>query len=1156
MNFDFVRNIPGFSQLYEACDAAEQLALPLPTQSCASARSALEFVVTLIYRSVANYDDGGKTLFEKMNDWSFVNYINDETIISAMHTVRKNGNSGAHGQRLSPQIACSTLEQLHYIVGEVLINLKLIDDYPAFVSPLEKARVQQQAPREVAPAQPAPAPQTQAPTAAKPPTPAAPSPAPAPAPTPHTPEQPQQSCAPSDDVVARFAETLRQAHFSTKRHGNEKENTKLYVQASLCEAGWAIAMREGQSYPETAAINMTLEDGSTIDYILYGKDNRPLAVIDYTHALASPIAGRNHALNAAKLLQKKHGYRPVAYYASGYHIFCIDALGFPPRRVFGFHSVDELELLKQRASSRKDISNPAIEDGITNRDYQKDAIRSICDVFQNQNRRRGIVVMATGTGKTRVSISLVKVLMDAGWIKNVLFLADRTSLVRQAHKNFNNLLSSATTSMFTGTSNNRDKDARIIFATYQTMIGLVDGDTREFGIGRFDLIIVDEAHRSIFGKYPLLFNYFDSLMVGLTATPRCDDSKSTYEVFQTVNGEPDYTYELEQAIDDGYLVGFHVLDKTTEGLRRGISYDSLTDEQKEQVEKEYATADVPNDQSSGTESMDHAVIKPDSKNINRGTIRTMLDDLMQNGLKVDADDKIGKTIIFAKNHVEAEIIVEEFHKQYAHLGNEFCKLIDSQVDDALAIIDSFGERDKLPQVAVSVDMLDTGIDIPDAVNLVFFKKVNSKIKFLQMVGRGTRLSPDLFGPGQDKKGFLALDWYDNFRYFNATSTWSTSKGSGKATKTSFGLGVRINQKKLEILAQLQDKSGKTDFEKQYEKELHDFFTSAIANLNNDAVAVNRNIAFVNKYRQEGRLDSLTASAIEELNDKVVPLIPTDPSKPKVKSFDTLVLTVESEYLMRVKEGKDPTAIRNGFASVKTLFTERMEQLQKLKTIPDVLKHEKLIAAMMDGAYILDNFSLERAEHVRKELRDLMKYIPDERKFYIVDLPDQLIDAGEQTGMQRSKSYVEKANEYLQDESNVVLAKLRSLEPLTADEKDQLKQAFTTTLGTNADFATWSGFAWGEHIEALAFLRKQVGIADESVEQKLGHILNDPELNDQQKAYMQQMVAYAQTNGDIVAKTLRNESPFKDAGSIGELFGAEKAPNAKTIIETLHKPISE
>ena len=192
--------------------------------------------------------------------------------------------------------------------------------------------------------------------------------------------------------------------------------------------------------------------------------------------------------------------------------------------------------------------------------------------------------------------------------------------------------------------------------------------------------------------------------------------------------------------------------------------------------------------------------------------------------------------------------------------------------------------------------------------------------------------------------------------------------------------------------------------------------------------------------------------------------------------------------------------------------------------------------------------------MRKELRDLMKYIPDERNFYIIDLPDQIIDEGEQNGMGRSKSYIEKANEYLQDDGNIMLAKLRSLEPLTSDEKEQLKQAFTATMGTDADFAAWSGFAWGEHAEALGFLRQQVGIADEAVEQKLEHLLNDAELTEQQKAYLQQMVAYAQANGDITSKTLRNESPFNSIGVV-ELFG-DKIAIAKETLNALHKPIIE
>ena len=254
--------------------------------------------------------------------------------------------------------------------------------------------------------------------------------------------------------------------------------------------------------------------------------------------------------------------------------------------MFDFHTIEEMELLKQRRTMRQDITAPVIDENIINRYYQKNAVTAICNAF-SEMRRRSLVVMATGTGKTRVSISAVDVLMKANRVKNVLFLADRTSLVKQAHKNFNKLLPNVTTSIYSSGSLNRDENAQIIFSTYQTMIGLINDEKKQFGIGRFDLIIIDEAHRSIFKKYGALFHYFDALMLGLTATPRSEENKSTYQVFALKNNEPDMAYEPEQAIADHYLVGFEVLDRTTEAMKRGIKYDDLTDAQKEQFEEEF-----------------------------------------------------------------------------------------------------------------------------------------------------------------------------------------------------------------------------------------------------------------------------------------------------------------------------------------------------------------------------------------------------------------------------------------------------------------------------------------------------------------------------------------------------------------------------------------
>ncbi|WP_232385549.1 MULTISPECIES: type I restriction endonuclease subunit R [Enorma] len=1125
MNFDFLKEAPELEALFERCNKAEQLAVPFPDMSCAAARTALEYIVALVYKSVVRQDASSQTLFERVTDPAFVEYINDETIISAIHTVRINGNCGAHGNAVTPAVACKTLEQLQYVVGEICMNLKVIKDYPVFVSPLKKAA---KTPNKSCGGQGA---SDIKQTSSN-----------APMPKTAAPKQPEPSITPTEEVVSHFAPTLRRTRFNVFRRRNEEENKRLFVEASLREAHWLIANSDNQAYPSTASINMTLGDGSTIDYVLYGKDGRPLAVIDFTHSGSSPIEGRAAAQHAAEVLKQQYGYTPTAYYVFGYHIFCLDCLGFPVRRVFGFHSLDELELLKQRAASRKPILHPNISDEITNREYQKKAISAVCQAFSN-NRRRSLVVMATGTGKTRVAISTVDVLMQAGWVKNVLFLADRTSLARQAHKNFNKLLPNITTSIFTGTSDGRDKNARIIFATYQTMIRLVDGDTREFGIGRFDLIVVDEAHRSLFSKYGRLFHYFDALMIGLTATPRSDQDKSTYDVFQLPSGEPDFAYELEEAIQDKYLVGFEVCDRTTEALRRGINYDDLSDEEKAAVEEEFGE-DLDTALTASDETR-NIVIKPGSNIINVRTIDLMLADLMQEGLKINANDTLGKTIIFAKNHREAEIITNRFQALYPNLGTDFCKLIDSQVEDALRLVDVFGERGKMPQIAVSVDMLDTGIDVPDILNLVFFKTVRSKIKFLQMVGRGTRLSEGIFGPDGDKQGFLAFDYFDNFRYFGARDTWSTVMGSGNVGKTSSQNLLR-DKLRLEMLVQLQEKKTPTTFEVKYRDALKQYFEVGVSSLNNDAIEVDRNIAFVNKYRTEGAWNRLNEDNVAEIEGRILPLFSHSPEPAKVKSFDILMLTVEVKCDEYLESGKDPRAIKHGFKRAGDDFTCRMEALLKLKSIPAIQKKEKLLIDMMDGSYLFDCYSLERAEYVRNELRDLMQYIPDRQEYYVVDLPDVLIKGEEVYGLQ-GKTYADRYEEYLRDDDNIALSKLRSLEPLTEDEKKELKDTFTKRLGSEAEYAAWSNNA-----PLFAFLRKKTGISDEAIKAKLGHILNAPELNDEQRAFMRQVVDYACANGDVEARTLLNESPFNNY-DLNALFG-DRFPMLKELLDSLHKPV--
>ena len=1097
MNFAYLKNAPDFAQLYTYCCEAEEFALSKPNISVTSARKAMEFIVKMIYSAVSG-DIQGKTVFEMSTDYAFTSYLNDQILLNSIHFIRKMGNVAVHDGTLTSDEALKVLEELHFLVGEVCMLWQLIPDYPEFVKPTLQAPVH-------------------------------------PEPT----ESPKAKVEVAPELCTRYAERMRTTRFSVAHDRDENENKKLFLRASLREAGWPIVNRANTAMPEAAAVDCLLDNGDSVDYVLYGRDNKPLAIIEQTATAKNLVEGRTKGIEKANQMAAKYGYKPVVYYTNGYYIYCIDQLGYPPRRVFNFHSIEELELLKLRRTMRQDITNPAIDDNITNRDYQKNAIRSVCKAFTDM-RRRSLLVMATGTGKTRVSISCVDVLMKANWVKNVLFLADRTSLVRQAHKNFNKLLPSVTTSLYTGGSLNRDANARVIFSTYQTMINLVNDDTREFGIGRFDLIIIDEAHRSIFKKYGALFNYFDALMIGLTATPRCEENKSTYDTFQLENGKPDFAYELEAAIQDKYLVGFSVEDKTTDKMRRGIRYDDLTEEEKASFEDTFADDDSID--FTGTEIEGNKL----GKNIiNLGTIDAMLNDLMKNGLKVDGGDTLGKTIIFAASHIQAEKIVERFQKIYPKLGMDFCKLIDSHVEGNLTLIEQFEVRGGMPQIAVSVDMMDTGIDVPDVVNLVFFKQVRSKIKFLQMIGRGTRLSPDLFGPGLDKQGFLIFDYYDNFRYFSTTGTWSTVEGSG-TTNSIVPQTVMLNKHRLGILMNLQQEKALCAFDAAYRDELKAHFISETRGLNNDDIAVQYNMAYVSKYRTAEIWDNLTDRQAVEIEEHILPLFPSEKTPVKVKAFDNLIYVIEKEYPRREKEGKDARKIRNGFKNVDSELTKRMNALLKLKTIPAIVEKTDLITAMLGGAYLLDHFSLERAEDVRKALRDLMSYIPDKQGYTIINVVDWVEDK-ENSGTGDDKPYPQRAQEFLSGSNLPSLAKLRNLDPLTEDEKNELKAIFTSKLGTEAEFNAWAG-----SMALLPFLRLQMGISDEAIQTKFGSFLNAQTLNPMQLNYCQQIVDYARKNGDITMTVLLKESPFCDM-DVTQIFGANIG-YIKQLINGLHKPV--
>ena len=561
---------------------------------------------------------------------------------------------------------------------------------------------------------------------------------------------------------------------------SEAKTRRLIIDLDLRRAGWPLDDARDREY-EVAGMPNDSGIGYA-DYVLWGDDGKPLAVVEAKKTTVDPEVGQQQAKLYADCLEAMHGQRPIIFYTNGYETRIWDDIAYPPRKVSGFYKKDELASLVVRRKQKKPLDVASVRDEIVERYYQKRAIGSISEQFANA-RRKVLLVMATGSGKTRTAVALVDLLQRAGWVKRVLFLADRVSLVNQAVAAFKaHLPESSPVNLVT----EREKTGRVFVSTYPTMMGLIDetrGDEARFSVGHFDLVIIDEAHRSIYQKYGAIFRYFDSLLVGLTATPSEQIDRNTYTLFDQEPGVPTDAYELETAVADGFLVPPRVQQVDLKFPREGIDYDSLTDEEQEQWES-LDWGDEPEPEGV-PERVNASAIN--SWLFNKDTVDKALQHIMEHGHKVEGGDRLAKTILFARNHRHASFIEDRFNHHYPHYAGHFARIIDHYAKYPQSLLDDFSQKDKEPHLAVSVDMLDTGIDIPEVANLVFFKPVYSKIKFWQMMGRGTRLCPDLFGPEDDKQDFRVFDFCFNFDFFRENPEGIEATGAVSPERASSAL---------------------------------------------------------------------------------------------------------------------------------------------------------------------------------------------------------------------------------------------------------------------------------------------------------------------------------------------------------------------------------
>lgn len=925
-------------------------------------------------------------------------------------------------------------------------------------------------------------------------------------------ERLRQQLAELADKYTGAKERNRQSRTITMEDLSEFSTRKIYIDAMLLGMDWELEGPDSDVSQEYEVEGMAGVPGQKgyADYVLWGRDGKPLAVVEAKKACKDPNTGRTQAKLYADCLELRFGQRPVMFTTNGFDTFFWDDKGGPQRKVSRIFSKTDLERIIERRTSRLPLESITISNAITDRYYQQAAIRSVCEEI-SRGVRKHLLVMATGTGKTRTAASLVDVLSRGHHITNVLFLADRTALVSQAKDDFKTYLPNM--SLCNLCANKDDASARIVFSTYPTIMNAIDREKSKdggmlFSPAHFDLIVIDESHRSIFKKYRAIFEYFDAILLGLTATPKTEVARNTYEFFELENGVPTYVYDYDTAVhQDHVLVPYYNYEVTTKFLSEGITYEELSDEDKERYEDDFTEDGVMPD-SIPSQALNDFVF-------NQKTVDLVLQDLMERGIMVNGGERIGKTIIFAQNKRHAEFILERFNKLYPQYHGTWASRVVCDDSYAQTVIDNFKEAEKTPYIVVSVDMMDTGIDVPACVNLVFFKKVRSKTKFWQMIGRGTRLCPELTCTDliereeyTGKKRFLIFDYCGNFEYFRQVK--HTTEG-----EVPISLSENIFRKCVRLVAAFQDASKFDGAYQPWRRELTELCQGRIAGLNTDLFHVQLALKHVEKFKKPEAFICLSELDQQELTEHIAPLVHFDEADAMALRFDNFIYG----FILNVLD--ESPLVKRDMARLVT--TARL--LEKKSSIPQVAAKLPLLRQISDPELWKD-IDICKLEDIRRELRALIRFLDEgsKRKDIITILTDPILDSTAGIPLPEEdpfESYKMKVNRYIEEHKNsLAIYNLTHNISLTRKDYEELERVFTQELGSKEDYVkTFGDTPFG------LLIRKIAKLDHEAVLAAFSEFINDQSLNSRQIAFVQKVITHIEQNGYIEDISVLTKAPF-------------------------------
>lgn len=1090
-NFEFLRarrpvlaDLAGFAEQYAHSD---------PASSLIKQRGFVEQVVAAIYETYRLRPPTSDNLNDLMNADPFRQSV-PEVVQAKLHAIRMSGNHAAHPRRpILADLALDRLRQLFEAAQwfHLQIDGRPRSECPAYVAPPPEPATNGKAKEAFDKLKQAEA-QYEAVLAQL--------------------DDERKKRAAAEQVAEQSKDALgklkAQGQSVAKAlHFDETTTRRRLIDEMLVAAGWDVGangVSTEQVGQEVQLSTMPTSSGDGFaDYVLYGDDGKPLAVVEAKKTAKSAQLGCEQARIYATCLEKEKGRRPVIFFTNGIDIFLWDdAQNYPYRKVYGFYSKDSLEYLVHQRTHRQPIASVAPNLAIADRMYQLEAVKRVGERF-SANLRRALVVQATGTGKTRVAVSLCDVLLRAGWAKRILFLCDRKELRRQADNVFKHFLPGEPRVVVSADTSS-DRDKRIYLATYPAMMKCF----ASFDVGFFDLVIADESHRSIYKKYRELFLYFDALQVGLTATPVRFIDRDTFKLFGCETNDPTSNFGFEEAVNavPPYLAPFRVRRFRSQFRENGVKYSQMSEAQKAELES----------QESSPETIEYEPGELDRDVFNKDTSRIVLRSLMEEGIREATGSHVGKSIIFARSHLHAVHLRELFDEMYPQYGGKFCRVIDNQEKYAEQLIDDFKDATSDLTIAISVDMLDTGIDVPEVVNLVFAKPVKSYVKFWQMIGRGTRLCRDLFGPGQHKTEFLIFDHWSNFWFFDE-----------KYRETQPSQPKSLLQQLFEARVRLADAAIDATDDPTFQRTV-DLLVQDIRELK-DA----RCIDVRDRWKQlellsdRGRIETWSAATRADLLQIAAPLMHWRNIRGEEDAyrFDLLMTRLE-----------DALARRSGaFDDLRARVEAEVALLMKNQ---NPVKAKAATIQAVTGSGFWPTATVEQLETVRTELRGIMRYQqapnPGSVGPRVIDVPDADVTAEDYVPKMTELELIEykrrvravidehfathptlqriRAGQSVRDEDLDALAKL----VLTVDNRANLRHLVQPDTKQSL----------------LDVLRGLVGRDPEEVRTAFERFTHaHPELSSQQLRFLQMLQQHIAQNGGVAIERLY-DAPFTSVHADG------------------------